>query len=69
MTEHVHAADVVAQLRDAVHLAGGQKQYAKAAGISPQFLCDVLNGRADMTDRVLAPLGLRRVTVFVRVAK
>jgi plasmid maintenance system antidote protein VapI len=40
-----------------------QSKVAKRLGVSRQFICDVLKGRRDITDRLLEGLGVeKRVT-------
>ena len=60
--------DVFAELRRACDAAGGQKAWAEAHGIAPQHLNDVLMCRREISDRVLAALGLARVTRYARVS-
>lgn len=62
----VPLVEVYAELRKACAVAGGQDKWAKWAGVSPQFLCDVLHTRREPTDRILKPLGMRRRTVYER---
>jgi plasmid maintenance system antidote protein VapI len=40
-----------------------QRDAAKALKISPAYLSDLVNGRRDITDPLLAKLGLRRVVI------
>ena len=42
---------------------GGQKQLADKLGYKPPYISDILNGRRDVTDKMLAKIGLRRVVV------
>ena len=60
--------EVFAALRRACDEAGGQKAWAEAHGIAPQHVNDVLNARREISDRVLAALGLVRVTRYARVS-
>ncbi len=46
---------------------GGQKAWAEAHNISPQYLCDVLNARREPGESILAALGLRRLVRYVEV--
>lgn len=43
-----------------------QKALATELGISQQYLCDVLAGRREPGDGILAPLGLEKVTCYRR---
>ena len=47
-------------LRDFVAQRGSQAAAAKAIGISPPLLSDILAGKRGFSDRVLKALGLRR---------
>lgn len=51
----------------AIQVAGSQKAFAKQAGISEQYLSDVLNGRRDIGDKILKWFGLERVVFYRRV--
>ena len=64
---HLTTLDVSGRLRAACRLAGGQKAWAEAHGISPQYVCDVLNARRDPGESILAALGLRKVVRYVEV--
>ena len=58
-------ADIYAELRSACEKAGGQAQWAKSHGVSPQYVCDVLNARRDPGPKILGPLGYQsRVTYY-----
>ena len=54
-------------LADACTVAGSQQAWARENGISPQFVCDVLQGRRAPTDRLARALGYRRVVAFERM--
>jgi DNA-binding transcriptional regulator YdaS (Cro superfamily) len=55
--------DPKAWLRALVGRHGTQKAAAKALGVSPAYLSDMLMGRRDISERILAKLGLRRAVV------
>lgn len=55
--------DARAKLVAAIKKAGGQKKLADQFGVSPQYLCDIVNGRRDLSDAMLEKLGLRRTIV------
>lgn len=57
--------DVCRMLMDACRKAGSQAKWARAHGLSPQTLSDVLNAKSQPSDALLAALGLRRVVRFV----
>lgn len=54
-------------LADACVVAGSQQAWAHENGISPQFVCDVLQGRRAPTERLARALGYRRVVSFKRI--
>lgn len=56
-------ADLIAILRSAC-AAGGQQAWARAHGLSPQYVCDVLKGRRDVSERLANELGFLRRVVF-----
>lgn len=57
--------DVLARLRAACVLAGGQGLWADGAGVSRSYVSQVLAGRCAPGDAVLQPLGLQRETRYV----
>jgi hypothetical protein len=61
-------AAVFLDLARAIEAAGGQKAWAAANGIAPQHLNDVLNTRREISDRILAALGLAKVTRYARAS-
>lgn len=40
-----------------------QREAAARLGISPAYLSDLLNNRRDLTDGILAKIGLKRIVV------
>ena len=54
-------------LADACAAWGSQQAWARENGISPQFVCDVLQGRRAPSDRLARALGYRRVVQFERL--
>jgi hypothetical protein len=44
--------------------AGGQKYWAELHNMSKSYLCDVLNGRRDIGEKILEALGLQRVCLY-----
>lgn len=42
---------------------GNQKRAAAKLGISPVYFGDMLHGRRDISDRMLAKVGLKRIVV------
>jgi len=65
MEPGITALDVSGRLRRACDAAGGQKAWADRYGISPQYVCDVLNARRAPGDSILAALGLRKLVRYV----
>lgn len=51
--------DVVALLRREVDMAGGQVAWSKRTGINRTLLNQILRGRRQVTDRIIAALDLR----------
>lgn len=60
------AADVVRILRRACEDLGGQKRWAEAAELSPQYVNDVLAGRKAPGELMCLALGLERVVTYRR---
>lgn len=44
--------------------AGGQSAWADLHNVSPQFVCDVLKGKRNVTKTIAAALELQRVVLF-----
>lgn len=69
----LHDAEFVRErLRAECANSGSQREWARANGVSPQFVCEVLMGRKEPSPAVLEPLGLQRevyYTVFFGPAK
>ncbi|MCE4224052.1 transcriptional regulator [Methylobacterium sp. C25] len=57
--------EVIARLRRQIADRGSQQDWARAAGVSPTYLGDVLKGRRVPGDRILLALGVQRVERFV----
>jgi hypothetical protein len=53
-------------LDTAIGISGSQKAFAKKAGISEQYLSDVMRGRRDVGDKLLKWFGLERVVYYRR---
>jgi hypothetical protein len=54
-------------LADACIVAGSQQAWAAENAISPQFVCDVLQGRRAPTEMLARALGYRRIISFERI--
>jgi len=54
-------------LKDAVGKAGSQKEYATTCGIAPQYLSDIIQGRRNLANDALEPLGLEKKTIYVPI--
>ncbi len=61
------ADDVRNLIRKACRMAGSQKAWAEAIGISSAFLSDVLGGGREPSPAILKPLGLERVVIYRKV--
>ena len=59
-------ADPVKALRRLVKTLGTQRAAAAGLGISVNYMSDLINGRRDCSDRILAKLQLKRVIVTAR---
>lgn len=57
-------ADLIAILRSECERAGGQQAWARRAGFSPQYVCDVLKGRRDVSEAMANALGFLREVRF-----
>ena len=58
--------DLYADLRRACEAAGGQQAWARAHGISPAYVCDVLNARRAPGTKILRALGWIRLVTYQR---
>ena len=56
----LRTGDVVLKLRSEVAAVGGQTTWARAHGVSSQYVSDVLHGRRLPADAILRGLGLQR---------
>lgn len=56
--------EVIAILRSRCAAAGGQQAWARRFGFSPQYVCDVLKGRRDVSEAVANALGFVREVRF-----
>lgn len=68
MSADLTLIDVFGRLRKECRAAGGQKAWAEAHGVSPQYVNDVLHARREPGESILRALGLRRVVTY-RVGK
>lgn len=59
--------EVRGQLTRLAEETGGVRALAKALGVSPSYVSDVLNGRRAPGPPFLAALGLKKVVVYVSV--
>lgn len=56
--------DVLDKLRKAVNRLDGQRKWAAQAGVSQQYVADVLAGRREPGQKILDGLGLERVVSY-----
>lgn len=68
MKQEVHPMDVFRRLRNACREAGGQAAFAEKVGVTPSFVCAVLNARRQPTDAMLARIGVKRVVHYVEAS-
>lgn len=52
------------KLAEAVKKAGGQRAWAVIHGVSEQYVCDVMQGRRGIGQKLAQPLGYRPVTRY-----
>ena len=62
------AAQMKKKLIEACKQAGGQKAWAEANGVSPQYVCDCIKGRRDIGEGIARPLGYEPTTTYVQKA-
>lgn len=54
-------------IRLEVEAHGSQKALAKRLGVSEQYLTDVLKRRREPGEKILKPLGFKRVVTYERI--
>lgn len=59
-----HSAYVRSHLEARCRGAGGQKAFAELAGVSPQYVCDCLQGRREIGKSIARALGYEPVTMY-----
>jgi len=57
-------AQMIKVLKKYVDFKGTQKLAASMLGITPQYLCDILQGRREVSENVAAKLGYDRVVSY-----
>lgn len=57
-------SNLLLRLRAGVHRAKSQRAYAKALGISPAYLNDLLHGRRKVSATIARKLGFVRETTY-----
>ena len=57
---------IIETLKSAVAKAGSQSAWATAHGFSRSFICDVLAGTRDVTDRLATALGFERARGWIK---
>lgn len=66
----MNEAAVLAILKKRVAALGStQASVAAALAISPAYLCDVMQGRRGLSDKVLKKLGIERVVTYRKARK
>ena len=56
--------EVRERLQAAVDAAGGQRRFAELHGFSAAYVNDVLRGKRDLADRILATIGIERQVMY-----
>jgi len=64
---HIDETRLREMLSIAINVAGSQKAFAEKAGISEQFLSDILKQRREISDKILKWFGLERVIYYRRI--
>ena len=60
----IPTSDIRTRIIAAVHHYGSQRTMAKAMGISESYLSDMLLGRREWSDDLLAHVGIERYTAY-----
>ena len=61
------AEDIREMLREAIKKAGNQKRWAELAGVSPQYVSDVLKGRREPGESIAKMFGYKSITLYIKV--
>ncbi len=64
MTIYLDSLEVCRRLSAACKAAGSQRAWAEKHGVSPAYVCDVINARRDPGQSILNALGLVRVVRY-----
>lgn len=64
MTIYLDSLEVCRRLSAACKAAGSQRAWAEKHGVSPAYVCDVINARRDPGQSILNALGLARVVRY-----
>lgn len=64
----MNAQEIMAILHKACEEAGSQAAWAKAHGISPSHVSDVLRGRRELAGKLLDILGFDRIVCYKKKA-
>lgn len=56
--------EVRERLHAAIGKAGGQRRFAEAHGFSVAYVNDVVRGKRDLADRILAVIGIERKIIY-----
>jgi hypothetical protein len=59
--------DVIGSLESAIKIEGSAASWANAHGFSRSFICDVLAGTRNVTERLARELGFERVSQWRKV--
>lgn len=61
--------EVIERLRAACIAAGGQKAFARAHGLTPGYVHDVLHSKRAPADRILTAIGIERITIYREIGE
>lgn len=64
MKKQLTYEELIALLRRRIKECGSQKDFAATAGISAQYVSDVLHGRREPGESILDALGLQKVVTY-----
>jgi DNA-binding transcriptional regulator YdaS (Cro superfamily) len=67
MARNIPADRLLEMIEIGVTVAGSQKAFAKQAGVSEQYICDIRRGRREPGAKILRYFGLERVVSYRRV--
>jgi len=64
---YTDSIEIMLALTTVVNGYGTQKAAAKALGVSPQYLHDLLSGKREIGSKIAAQFGLKPIRIFVPI--